>query len=922
MHFGLGHLVRKTVVGGVAFLLSSMVSCSDGEGYDDIITVPEDSAVDVREGRVVGFVDVLSAGAQVTLGTQMKARFDYDFSIGYHEITCGEFNRVVEAAGLKLTLECEIADMPASNLTFYDAVLFANAKSVASQRDSAYTYDAAFFDKSGHCISMEKFAFRPESEGFRLPTEAEWTLVAKQGWNTMFSWHAGNSDFRKHEICSLPANKAYVCDMAGNVMEWVNDWMVAFRDTVVENYVGASVGNAIGERVVKGGSYRNDAAVINTESRGDVYTVTSSTHADYIGFRLAYGKIPDAAWLDQPGESVASPVSLLTDAQTIRASLGTSKSKLVFRNEVSGNLGYIDFSEPMPVARELKASVDAYHPDVSPDGRLVAFSTKMEGLTGKSAVYVRTLNSYDTNLIKLDVESATIPRWRVLDNGDTVIVYVTDSGNNEDESVFMAKSTWLVPFMGKKFGTPQKLFDGGYHGGVDMESKFAVTGSIKLRARVPDGETFRDTVWYDSNQACNVSLANDGSKRTAFLDFGGAPGREFAKEKYGVHERILIADSTGKLVHSVKAPAGFSFDHVEWAIHSASGDVLVATLSNTDGFHKKIVLVNLDDDSVMDIAAGEELWHPILWSKQSRENSGGASLNLDSAGVYFAEVGSEAEVFYRYKLELLWSYCGVARVVALGSSRMLNGFNPLLMGESHPSVNLATVPNTMYTSMFLAENYVLPHVENLKFLLVSLDMDLWYKNDSGDNFFYEDYRRFPGFVYDENHGFWKDGVPDGMADAVVDAPGNDYYKMVLTTEKGFYANESGNWGDGDLVNFDSTWLDSYKQEFENAFDHLVRIIEMAGEKDVTVVGIVFPQSPDFRKTGSFGRYGIRRSEMGAIMERLEGLQKKFGNFVLLDENKMGQHDYPAAMASNQDHLNRKGAAQLTHRLDSLLTGME
>ena len=82
------------------------------------------------------------------------------------------------------------------------------------------------------------------------------------------------------------------------------------------------------------------------------------------------------------------------------------------------------------------------------------------------------------------------------------------------------------------------------------------------------------------------------------------------------------------------------------------------------------------------------------------------------------------------------------------------------------------------------------------------------------------------------------------------------------------------------------------------------------------------KSPDFRKTGSFGRYGIRRSEMGAIMERLEGLQKKFGNFVLLDENKMGQHDYPVAMASNQDHLNRKGAAQLTHRLDSLLTGME
>ena len=98
MHFWLGHLVRKTIVGGVAFLLSSMVSCTEEGGYDGYITLPEDTAVEVREGRVEGFVDVLAAGAQVTLGSQMTARFDYDFSIGYHEITCGEFNRVFEAA--------------------------------------------------------------------------------------------------------------------------------------------------------------------------------------------------------------------------------------------------------------------------------------------------------------------------------------------------------------------------------------------------------------------------------------------------------------------------------------------------------------------------------------------------------------------------------------------------------------------------------------------------------------------------------------------------------------------------------------------------------------------------------------------------------------------------------------------------------
>ena len=165
-------------------------------------------------------------------------------------------------------------------------------------------------------------------------------------------------------------------------------------------------------------------------------------------------------------------------------------------------------------------------------------------------------------------------------------------------------------------------------------------------------------------------------------------------------------------------------------------------------------------------------------------------------------------------------------------------------------------------------------------------------------------------------------MPDGLADATVDAPGSDYFKLVLTKERGFYAESSGNWGTDDLVNFDSTWRDYRGAEFDSAFAHFANIVRLAKENDIVVVGIIFPQSPEFRQTGSFGRYGIRRSEMPAIMERLDSLDRANSNFVLFDENKMGDHDYPAEMAANQDHLNRLGAEQLTHRLDSLLKRVE
>ena len=44
----------------------------------------------------------------------------------------------------------------------------------------------------------------------------------------------------------------------------------------------------------------------------------------------------------------------------------------------------------------------------------------------------------------------------------------------------------------------------------------------------------------------------------------------------------------------------------------------------------------------------------------------------------------------------------------------------------------------------------------------------------------------------------------------------------------------------------------------------------------------------------------------------------FHNFIFMDENKMGEHDYTNSMAQDENHLNVRGAVYLTNKIDSLL----
>ena len=116
------------------FLYLSMLvlfcACSNSE-----MAMPEYTSEDDESVAFSKMISVSAAGEEVTLGTNsnnartnerpaMQVKFSYDFSMSRSEVTCGEFNRLMKKS-IGLSLNCH-GYYPATDVTYYDAVLFAN----------------------------------------------------------------------------------------------------------------------------------------------------------------------------------------------------------------------------------------------------------------------------------------------------------------------------------------------------------------------------------------------------------------------------------------------------------------------------------------------------------------------------------------------------------------------------------------------------------------------------------------------------------------------------------------------------------------------------------------------------------------------------------------------------------------------------
>jgi formylglycine-generating enzyme required for sulfatase activity len=139
---------------------------------------------------------------------------------------------------------------------------------------------------------------------YRLPSEVEWERAARGGkeglkysWGNEFNPNRANASGEAGQdkwpytspVGSFPANAFGLYDMHGNVWQWLEDCYhlgyVGMPDTVrVRGMAWTSSCNEAGTRVLRGGSWIDDARVLRAAERGGS---PPNMRNSYVGFRVA-----------------------------------------------------------------------------------------------------------------------------------------------------------------------------------------------------------------------------------------------------------------------------------------------------------------------------------------------------------------------------------------------------------------------------------------------------------------------------------------------------------------------------------------------------------------------------------------------------------------------------------------------------------
>lgn len=210
-----------------------------------------------------------SAGGDASAQPEHTVRIGYPFAIGRFEVTVAEW-KACHAAGA-----CEYlpnrkgmtATSPVHNLSWIDAQQYV------------------------------RWLSKKTGKSYRLPTEAEWEYAARAGSKTQYWWGdkvgKGNanckncggewSSKRPAVVDSFDANAFGLQGMNGSVWEWVADcWFDTHEGAPGDG--SARQRDSCRSRVLRGGSWRNDASYARSSSR---FTYDHDVRYVLNGFRVA-----------------------------------------------------------------------------------------------------------------------------------------------------------------------------------------------------------------------------------------------------------------------------------------------------------------------------------------------------------------------------------------------------------------------------------------------------------------------------------------------------------------------------------------------------------------------------------------------------------------------------------------------------------
>ena len=232
-----------------------------------------------------------------------------DFYISKYEVTVAGFREFVDATGYRTSGEkgggahvltgskweqksdaswknpyfSQADQNPVTCISLYDAVEYCNWRSRKENLKPCYT------------ISGSNVSCNFSTNGYRLPTEAEWEFAARGGNRSIgykyagsnspgdVAWYSSNSGSKTHPVGQKQANELGLYDMSGNIWEWCWDWYDEdyYNSSPSTDPKGASSGQY---RVLRGGGWSGYDSVLRPAFRVGYIPVV---RYDVIGFRLS-----------------------------------------------------------------------------------------------------------------------------------------------------------------------------------------------------------------------------------------------------------------------------------------------------------------------------------------------------------------------------------------------------------------------------------------------------------------------------------------------------------------------------------------------------------------------------------------------------------------------------------------------------------